>query len=451
MTNSKKIAALVGPTLTAITVSETLNVHIWAGNTAAGVHLNGSLLFLAGLSIIRAHNRWVREWSVMITLTGWFVLFLGLFRMFAPEMQLEAVANTKAVAAETILAFTTGIFLTFKAYYPIENKRGAFKKRGLLIFSLLLITLFQSLLLFVHKKVPQTVEFDNSLPYTEINGYKYHTETFGNPDSTAVIAIHGGPGQGYEYMKCLKQLSNTYHVIFYDQRGAGLSPRVDKKYLTIEQSIDDLHSIVEYFSNGKKVKLIGHSWGAMLVVGYLSKHPETVSQAVIIEPAFLYPGAAVKEWAKKFKEGIISKWDIVNYAIAYPFVTKQDGDEGYDYVATKLANKNRPGPPYNCAGQDMPPNTFQRLGYKAYNNIFQPVIDNPDSFTYDFTNGISNYHGDLMLISTECSILGFAYQEKYNIPKLTAQTIHIKAVHEGHNVLTFNPVWSLKTIREFFK
>jgi proline iminopeptidase len=137
--------------------------------------------------------------------------------------------------------------------------------------------------------------------------------------------------------------------------------------------------------------------------------------------------------------------------MAYPFVTKQDGDEGYDYVATKLANKNRPGPPYNCEGQVMPPNTFQRLGYKAYNNIFQPAIDNPDSFTYDFTDGISSYHGGLMLISTECSILGFAYQEKYNLPKLPVQTIHVKAAHEGHNVLTFNAEWGLQTIKKFFK
>jgi proline iminopeptidase len=189
----------------------------------------------------------------------------------------------------------------------------------------------------------------------------------------------------------------------------------------------------------------------MLVVGYLAKHPEMVSQAVIIEPSFLYPGAAVKEWAKKFKEGIISFKDIAHYAMAYPFVTKQDGDEGYDYVATKLANKSRPGSPYNCEGQGIPPNTFQRLGYIAYNSILQPAIDNPDSFTYDFTNGISNYHGDLMLISTECSILGYAYQEKYNIPKLPVQTVHIKAVHEGHNILTFNPEWSLKTIRLFFR
>jgi proline iminopeptidase len=316
----------------------------------------------------------------------------------------------------------------------------------------MLITIFQSLLLFVHIQVPKTVEFDNSLPYTEITGYKYHTEIFGNPDSAAVIAVHGGPGQGYEYMKCLKQLSSTYHVIFYDQRGAGLSPRGDKKYLTIQQSIDDLHSIVEHFSNGKKVKLIGHSWGAMLVVGYLSKHPETVSQAVIVEPFILYPGAPVKEWVEKSKSmmsNMASTWQIAKSMAYYPFVLKEDGQEGYEYIGTKLSGKNLPGPPYNCEGQDLPPNSFKRMGFAAYNTILKPIIDNPNSLKYDFTNGIAAYHGDLMLMSGECSILGPVYQEKYAIPKLPPQTFHVKAMNMGHHMIPLNTEWTLHTIRKF--
>ena len=448
MTNSKDIAKLIGPSLIAITLSETLNVHIWAANTAAGVHLNGGLLFVAGLSIVLAHNKWVRNWSVLITFTGWFIIFLGLFRMFAPGLQLEGVKNTTAVVIETMFAFATGIFLTFKAYDPVDSKGGNSKKRVPLILLLSLFTIFQTLLLIVHIHIPRTTQYDDSLPYTEINGYKYHTEIFGNPDSTPVIVVHGGPGQGCEYMLPLKDISKAYHVIFYDQRGAGLSPRVDRKYLTIKQNLDDLHSIVEHFSNGRKVKLIGHSWGAMLVVGYLSKHPEMVSQAVIIEPVFLYPGAPVRDWVENFKK-MLSFWDIASYLITYPFVTKEDGEEGYDYIATGIANKNRPGPPYNCKDRGIPSNTFHRLGYEAYNNIFQPIIENPDSFTYDFTSGISEYHGDLMLISTECSILGSEFQEKYNMPKLPSQTVHIKAANTGHNVITLNPEWSLQTIAKF--
>jgi len=85
-------------------------------------------------------------------------------------------------------------------------------------------------------QIPRTIQFDDSLPYTEINGYKFHTEIFGNIESTPVIIVHGGPGGDYEYLKSLKELSQNHRVIFYDQRGSGLSPRVDKENLTLEKN-----------------------------------------------------------------------------------------------------------------------------------------------------------------------------------------------------------------------
>jgi hypothetical protein len=116
MTDSKQLAGLIGPTIIAITISEIINIHIWAANTAAGVHLNGALLFLAGLSIVRTHNRWIRNWSVIVTLIGWFAILLGLFRMFFPELQLEGAKNSSAVIGGTLIVLAIGIFLTFKAY-----------------------------------------------------------------------------------------------------------------------------------------------------------------------------------------------------------------------------------------------------------------------------------------------------------------------------------------------
>jgi proline iminopeptidase len=315
---------------------------------------------------------------------------------------------------------------------------------------LLFLALVLLLVLVKPIHVPRTVQFDAFLPSTEINGYRFHTEVFGAPDSPPIIVVHGGPGQGYGYMSALKDLSDEYRVIFYDQRGAGLSPRVGSENLSIDQNLDDLHAIIEHFSSGSRVKLIGHSWGGALVIAYLSEHPERVSQAVVIEPAFLYPGAPVREWSEQFRKEVLPFWDIAPNLVAYPFVRREDGQEGYDYVATRVANKNRPGPPYNCPGQGLPPHTFQRLGYEAYRSIYQPIIDDPGSFTGNFTDGISEYHGDLMLISTECSILGHEFQEKYNLPRLPAQTVHVRAANTGHNVLTLEPEWSLRTIGEFF-
>ncbi len=119
MANSKNIAGLIGPSLIAITISETLNIHIWAGNTAAGIHFNGAVLFVAGLAIIRAHNLWIRAWPVVVTLTGWVLMLLGLYRMFAPEFYLQGVQNSKNtsdVIVGTMFVLAVGIFLTFKAY-----------------------------------------------------------------------------------------------------------------------------------------------------------------------------------------------------------------------------------------------------------------------------------------------------------------------------------------------
>ena len=116
MANSKNIAGLLGPAIVAVTASETVNIHIWAGNTAAGVHFNGTVIFIAGLAIVRAHNLWVRGWPVLITLSGWFLILLGLFRMFYPELQLEAAKHTYTVSIGTMFLLAGGIFLTYKAY-----------------------------------------------------------------------------------------------------------------------------------------------------------------------------------------------------------------------------------------------------------------------------------------------------------------------------------------------
>jgi hypothetical protein len=54
-----------------------------------------------------------------------------------------------------------------------------------------------------------------------------------------------------------------------------------------------------------------------------------------------------------------------------------------------------------------------------------------------------------MLISSECSILGHAFQVKHHLPELPAETVHVKADGMGHTLLTSNPEWSLEIIGKF--
>jgi len=118
MTNSKQLAGLIGPVVIVMTTSEAVNEHIWINNTAPVIYLNGTLLFVAALAILRVHNHWVLSWSVLITLVGWFFLLLGLFRVYAPALFLQGVQNTATLVRiiPPIILSSIGIFLTYKGY-----------------------------------------------------------------------------------------------------------------------------------------------------------------------------------------------------------------------------------------------------------------------------------------------------------------------------------------------
>jgi hypothetical protein len=102
-----------------MTISEIINFHIWAVNTPPVTYLNGMLLFIAGISILRDHNLWVRGWPVIVTLVGWFGISGGLFRIFFPEAK-QASENVASYIVIFFL-FAVGIFLTFKAYSTKNN------------------------------------------------------------------------------------------------------------------------------------------------------------------------------------------------------------------------------------------------------------------------------------------------------------------------------------------
>ena len=119
---SKQLAGLIGPTLVALGATEALNIHIFENQIAAVVYLNGTILCVVGLALVRAHNRWSWRWPTLITITGWVLLAGGLYRMIAPEAP-QAPANAGSyVALLAIVAI--GVFLSFKGYGPEAAQAG---------------------------------------------------------------------------------------------------------------------------------------------------------------------------------------------------------------------------------------------------------------------------------------------------------------------------------------
>jgi proline iminopeptidase len=139
--------------------------------------------------------------------------------------------------------------------------------------------------------VPLTVDQDASLPSVAINGTLLHVQTFGQPTDPIVVVIHGGPGGDHRSLLAAKAFANDGHfVVFYDQRGTGLSKREDaSQFDDVQIMIDDLDGLISHFrtNDDQKVFLLGHSWGAILASGYINQYPEKIDGAILAEPGGL--------------------------------------------------------------------------------------------------------------------------------------------------------------------
>ena len=128
MDNSKQIAGLVGPTTIAVVLAEypLVQPHLYDQQIPPVVYVSGVLLFVAGLTIVRAHNKWVRNWRVLVTITGWIALLAGLQRMFSADaytrFSRSSSQNPRAFITVESVLLLIGIVVTINAWRPGPNK-----------------------------------------------------------------------------------------------------------------------------------------------------------------------------------------------------------------------------------------------------------------------------------------------------------------------------------------
>lgn len=137
-------------------------------------------------------------------------------------------------------------------------------------------------------KYPIGELFDSGQLKIDDNTSIYY-EQRGNPEGSAVIYNHGGPGGGSSPEASQWFDPTYYRIIIYDQRGTGKSlPSIRNKKTNSDHfkdlSIDDMVSDIEKLRqhlNVSKWLVFGGSWGSTLSLYYSEKHPENVSGLVI--------------------------------------------------------------------------------------------------------------------------------------------------------------------------
>lgn len=103
---------------------------------------------------------------------------------------------------------------------------------------------------------------------------------------TAIIVLHGGPDFDHSYLLPeLDRLSDSYHLIYYDQRGRGRSADgVKPEDVTLGSDIADIEKVRQYY-HLDSVVLLGHSWGTVLALEYALRYPGRVSHMILMNPA----------------------------------------------------------------------------------------------------------------------------------------------------------------------
>ncbi len=322
--------------------------------------------------------------------------------------------------------------------------------------SLLVLFVTFYLLTIGDYEIAETVEQDPSIPHIQIGKTVFHAETFGNDTNDVVIALHGGPGNDYRYILPIRGLADEYFVVFYDQRGTGLSPRVPSDELTLEIMLADLHGIIEYYAKDRKVNLIGHSWGAMLASGYISEHPEKVEKAVLAEPGILTSEEAVAFMEKvkiKFSLGLLKHMGKCWFQSLHVKGPDDQAAKDYFFQAFMLQGnmKGNPYTAYYCNG-DMTTAAFDywRFGGLASSASFRSVMDEDGSLKLNLVDGAENFTNKVLFIASECNTLIGEEQQRAHLDYYpNAELVVIK--HAGHTMFGEQTEKSLEVIRKYFK
>jgi proline iminopeptidase len=99
-------------------------------------------------------------------------------------------------------------------------------------------------------------------------------EACGNPAGIPVIFLHGGPGAGLSPQHRRFFDPAHYHIILFDQRGAGQStPLGETRNNTTALLIEDIERLRRQFGIAQWL-VFGGSWGSTLALAYGQAHPE---------------------------------------------------------------------------------------------------------------------------------------------------------------------------------
>ena len=119
------------------------------------------------------------------------------------------------------------------------------------------------------------------------DGNRIYWEQCGDPAGKPALVVHGGPGSGCSTGMRRAVDPARYRVVLFDQRGCGRSvphasdPAADMSVNTTWHLIEDMERLREHLRIERWL-LSGGSWGSTLALAYAERHPERVSEIILV-------------------------------------------------------------------------------------------------------------------------------------------------------------------------
>lgn len=118
--------------------------------------------------------------------------------------------------------------------------------------------------------------------HVDINGVRQGMFINGrNRANPVLLWVHGGPGMPDYFLteQYPTGLEDLFTVVWWDQRGAGLSyhPGISPDTMNVEQFITDTLAVTDYLRERfqqDKAHLLGHSWGSFVAIQAAARSPE---------------------------------------------------------------------------------------------------------------------------------------------------------------------------------
>lgn len=231
--------------------------------------------------------------------------------------------------------------------------------------------------------------------------------TFGKGEP--IIVIHGGPGLSHDYLlPQMAKLAETNLVIFYDQRGCGLSTgEINPESIQIETFINDLEEIRK-FLRYDKITILGHSWGGFLAMRYAIAHPKFVHKLILLNSL----PASFDEYSLFLQEAgrrMVPYQNEIKQIMETSEFIKGEESTTQKYYQTIFGRYFYDPEKVTLLNLQMKPNAFLN-GSKVYGILSQNLLGNP-----------FNLHEQLNRLDIKALII---HGDSDPVPPCTAQKLH---------------------------